>query len=129
MGVEAVRSSAAQDYIYSLSAREKDAVDASVATMAGLVLLGIDLSGLTLPVEGSRGSLIARIEKVHASHHRIIVEVTSNEAEAKKRTLETAGQLVSRGIGKRPDLPTGSEYVERVRGVWKGLGLSGRRAP
>lgn len=30
-------------------------------------------------------------------------------------------RVVSLGIGSRPDLPSGVEYVRRVRGVWRGL--------
>jgi hypothetical protein len=34
---------------------------------------------------------------------------------------DAAVRTVSLGIGSRPDLPSGAEYVRRVRGVWRGL--------
>jgi hypothetical protein len=131
MGIESTRSLEASRFIESLNAEEREAVDASVATVAGLIAMGIDLTPYELPIAGSRGRLVARVEKVHSSHHRISVEVTEiNSAESRTKqgrmTKNEALRIVSDGIGKRPDLPTGAEYVERARGVWRGL--SGRRA-
>ena len=34
---------------------------------------------------------------------------------------EEAMRIVEEGIGKRPDLPSGKEYVDSVRHYWKGL--------
>ena len=34
---------------------------------------------------------------------------------------EEAIKIVEAGIGKRPDLPSGAEYVHRIKGAWKGL--------
>jgi hypothetical protein len=36
-------------------------------------------------------------------------------------TREEAIAIVNAGIGGRPDLPSGKEYVRRVRGIWRGL--------
>lgn len=34
---------------------------------------------------------------------------------------DDAIKTVALGIGARPDLPSGTEYVRRVRGIWRGL--------
>ncbi len=39
----------------------------------------------------------------------------------KRLTREEALAAIARGIGSRPDLPPGSVYVRRVRGVWRGI--------
>ena len=36
-------------------------------------------------------------------------------------TREQAIEIVRAGIGARPDLPTGKEYVRSVRKLWRGL--------
>ena len=36
-------------------------------------------------------------------------------------TREQAIAIVDAGIGGRPDLPSGSEYVKRIRKIWRGL--------
>ena len=41
---------------------------------------------------------------------------------------EDAIRAVCLGIGSHPELPSGAEYVRRVRGVWKGLLPLERRA-
>ena len=34
---------------------------------------------------------------------------------------EEADAIVREAFGKRPDLPTGAEYVRRLRPIWRGL--------
>lgn len=36
-------------------------------------------------------------------------------------TREEAIEIVKAGIGGRPDLPSGKEYVRRVRRMWRGF--------
>jgi len=38
-----------------------------------------------------------------------------------KLTREQAIKIVQAGIGGRPDLPPGDEYVRRVSRIWKGF--------
>jgi hypothetical protein len=133
MGIESVRSPEAQRYIEGLKLDEQMAVGASEATIVDLVLQGVDLDGREFLLQGGRGALVARVKRVHANHRKIEViyveeRETLLERSGSRMTEEQAREIVSQGIGGRPDLPPGSEYVERVRGVWRGMVPGGRRA-
>ena len=39
---------------------------------------------------------------------------------------EEAIAIVQAGIGKRPDLPSGDDYVDSIRWIWKGFAPDGR---
>ena len=85
-----------------------------------------------MTVDGSDNVLIARhdIEKgakallIHvrdAARHRVLEAVRQHQPEETPLTREKAASLVEEGLGRRPDLPPGTEYVRRVSWVWRGL--------
>jgi len=136
MGIERVSSPAASRFIENLRPNEREKVNASVATLEALISSGVDLTGIRIPLEGSHQALVAEIERVPPSYHRIHVELVPAAGLAeeqvksppRKMTREEAIRIVNAGIGTRPDLPTGVEYVRQVRGIWKGLMPRGRRS-
>jgi hypothetical protein len=133
VSIEVKYSASARRYIDGVKKEDKEAIEVSVATIGGLVVAGADLTRIQLPVEGSAGRLVARVEKLSNAHHRLQVdraedarggaveEPRAGSATQRRLTRAEALRVVSAGIGGRPDLPSGKEYVRRVGGVWKGL--------
>ena len=44
-------------------------------------------------------------------------------------TKRQALAIVEAGIGARPDLPSGRDFVREIRGAWRGMSPRGRRSP
>jgi hypothetical protein len=135
--VEVTYSREAARRIDELDSKDRAQVEASLATLTALLMMGTDLTGLTFPLVGAHGSLVAFPAKLSATKQTVRVEYaptasgiedreSARVSSKKPRSRDEALKVVAGGIGQRPDLPSGREYVKRVRGVWKGLAL-GRR--
>ncbi len=129
MSTETVESPAARAYIAGLSPVARRAIQASLATIVDVVEQGFQAPGSRLPVHGAPG-LVATVRSRDGTGLIVSVDYDMLGSEARGAepglTREHALAIVERGIGSRPDLPTGRQFTRRVRGVWKGLSSLGR---
>ena len=102
----------------------KDAVRVRLTEALSDASAGMDVStDFALWRAGESERIVAMINR-HVG--RVFVDYFGGAGSNPRR--EDAIRAVCLGIGSHPELPSGVEYVRRVRGVWKGLLPLERRA-
>jgi len=125
----------AADYIEGLAPEKQEQVARSINHLAEHFPAQKD----EVDIDGSDSVLVARISEDETVPERLIVIEVKPEARARalksgrrrprhrKRELtrEQAAAIVEAGIGNGTNLPSGAEYVDNLRYVWKGLAPRG----
>jgi hypothetical protein len=126
----------------SLPDAEQERIRVSVDRLVPHISLDAP-KGATFEVEGSDGMLFAEVS-CDGDEYEQLIEVGVHDSQRDRaleaarsvpkppppRTLtrEEAIAIVKAGIGKGEGSPSGAEYVDSVRHIWKGLAHGGERA-
>ncbi len=129
----------AQDYIEGLAPEKQEQVTEAIEQLARGFPPKVDTAG----IEGSDDVLLARLTQNEMEDGPILLIEVRPEARdralriARRRrsvtkprlTREQAAAIVEAGIGKGAGSPSGTEYVDSIRHIWKGLSPRAERNP
>jgi hypothetical protein len=129
----------AQDYIEGLAPEKQEQVTEAIDQLAR----GFPPEVETIGIDGSDNVLQARLTQSEMEHGPMLLIEVRPEARdralkvARRRravtkprlTREQAAAIVEAGIGKGAGSPSGTEYVESIRHIWKGLSPRAERNP